>query len=135
MIDIFVTKFCRFIEKCGGIDNKILHSDLDELFTIVTGIKSSLDNGVICSNREDVAILRSLMSSSRITQMLKEMFLRKVYLDLIRSPLVISSCCKQPLGCDLCMHRWLESNSQCPNCRADNITSINLNCFDDIINE
>ena len=134
MIDIFVTKFCRFIEKCGGIDNKILHSDLDDLFTIVTDIKSSLDNGVICSNREDAAILRSLMSSSRITQMLKEMFLCKVYLDLIRSPLVISSCCKQPGGYR-CMHRWLESNSQCPNCRADNITSINLNRFDDIINE
>ena len=98
MSDTFITKFCRLIKECGGTDNKILHSDLDYLFAIVTDIKSSLDNGVICSNREDVTILRSSMNSARITQMLKEIFICKVCLDLIRSPLVISSCCKQPLG-------------------------------------
>ena len=135
MSDTFITKFCRLIKECGGTDNKILHSDLDYSFAIVIDIKSSLDNGVICSNREDVTILRSSMNSTRITQMLKEIFICKVCLDLIRSPLVISSCCKQPLGCELCLDNWLESSSQCPHCRADNFTSMNLNCFDDIINE
>ena len=111
------------------------YSSLDDLFTIVNDIKSSLDNGIICSNREDVAILRSSMSSTRITQILKEMFICKVCLDLIRLPLVISSCCKQPLGCNLCMDTWLENSCQCPHCRGDNFTSMNLNCFGDIINE
>ena len=104
MSDTFIAKFSRLIKKCGGIDSKILHFDLDDQFTIVTDITSSLNNDVICSNREDVAILRSSMSSTRVTQMLKEMFICKVSFDLIRSPLVISGCCEQPLGCELCRH-------------------------------
>ena len=135
MIDIFITKFCRLIKKCDVTDNKILLSDLDDLFAIVTDMKSSLDNGVICSNREDVAIFRSSMNSTWIKQMLKEMFIFKVCLDLIRPPLVIFSCCKQPLGCELCIDTWLESSSQYPHCRTDNFASMNLNCFDDDINE
>ena len=47
MSDTFITKFCRLIKKCGGTDNKTLHSDLDYLFAIVIDIKSSLDNSVI----------------------------------------------------------------------------------------
>ena len=111
MSDIFITKFCGLIKTCGGSDNKILLSDLGDLFAIITDIKSSLDNGAICSNCEDVAILRSPMNSTRITQILKEMFICKVCLGLIRSPLVISSCCKQSLGSELCVDTWLESSS------------------------
>ena len=56
MSDILITIFFRLIKKCGGTDKKIQFSDLNDLFAIVTVIKSSFDNGVICSNREDVAI-------------------------------------------------------------------------------
>ena len=45
------------IKERVGIDNKRLHSDLDDQFTIVTGIKSSLDKSAIHSICEDVAIL------------------------------------------------------------------------------
>ena len=77
------------IKECVAIDNKRLHSDLDDQFTIVTGIKSILDKGAIYSICEDVAILRSSMSSTWSTQMLKEMFICKNCLDLI--------------GCELCI--------------------------------
>ena len=59
MIDIFIIKFCRLIKKCGVTDKKIFLSDLDDLSAVVNNIKSNLDDGVICSNRENVAILRS----------------------------------------------------------------------------
>ena len=53
----------------------------------------------------------------------------------ISSPICLSVCCNQFLGCEACVMRWVESVGTCPHCRDENIhTNVRVfNCFNNML--
>ena len=52
---------------------------------------------------------------------------------LMTPPKSVVSCCKQVLGCGTCAESWLVNHDSCPLCRSNEIATIQLPSFSELI--
>ena len=51
--------------------------------------------------------------------------------ELASSPVHVSTCCRQVIGCPSCVQRW--SNESCPHCRSALYETLSINCFESVL--
>ncbi|XP_057300950.1 uncharacterized protein LOC130635599 [Hydractinia symbiolongicarpus] len=110
----FVGTFDRFTDG----DNHVRES-IDE-------IKTMLQENILLPR--DVG---ALLKSTLLIEPLKETFKCVVCQDISASPIAISMCCKQVLGCSTCVDQWTEL--RCPHCRNEFYETVTVNVFENIL--
>lgn len=112
-------------------------SCLDEISSQLSDVITKISESAVvtCFNQEDATMVRNSLGTVRIVASLKEIVCCKICLDISSTPIVISGCCKQPLGCEPCLETWLETSRQCPHCRSEELDNIHVNFLDDLIND
>ncbi|XP_057314337.1 uncharacterized protein LOC130655589 [Hydractinia symbiolongicarpus] len=71
------------------------------------------------------------IKNNALIEPLKETFKCVVCQDISASPIAISMCCKQVLGCSTCVDQWTEL--RCPHCRNEFYETVTVNVFENIL--
>ena len=59
-------------------------------------------------------------------------------MQLSSSPMHVSTCCRQVIGCGTCVQQWNipnVNNITCPHCRSDEYGTKSLQCFEDVLDK
>ena len=118
MISYTINRRCLF--------NQTVFIFLDELAAVPECLKKS-----IILTREGLSLSRRSTDTR----------LRSAFLDsfkchsLSQSPVTVSACYRQVLGCSICIDQWFAENSRCLDCHAENAQqrTIKLNCFFNVL--
>ena len=99
---------------------------LDQLAAVQVCLKKS-----IILTREEVLSLSRRITDTRLESAFLDSFKCLVCHSLSQSPVTVSACCRQVLGCSTCISQWFEENNRCLHCRAENAQerTVKLNCF------
>ena len=101
-------------------------------------LKETLSNAAVihCNSVEGCTAIGKSVTNARHLDALLQCFQCKVCFEMSTPPVLISSCCKQVLGCQLCVEQWQETHTTCFLCRAeisDEDEPISLTCFSDLL--
>jgi len=97
---------------------------------------SNHDNNDILEIKRLIIETKAAVESKRDTElgrMASSAFRCLVRQEIAKSPISISLCCKQVLGCSNHVEAWLVNNTSCLHCRNESST-IQLNCFSEFLN-
>ena len=99
---------------------------LDELAAKQECLKKS-----IILMREEGLLLSRRVTDPRLGSAFLDNFKCLVCHSLSQSPVTVSVCCRQVLGCSTCIDQWFAENNRCLHCRTENAQerTIKLNCF------
>ena len=70
-------------------------------------------------------------TSTALERPLRATFKSVICQTTASSPIVVSLCCKQVLGCSTCLDQC--PDRRCPHCRADEFESVTLGIFEEIL--
>ena len=93
---------------------------LDELKGDLKEIKQSLQQKFDTTNSETGDVLRSCGLFVDFHDKLLTCFKCLICAQKATSPIILGFCCKQMIGCNTCVERWLDTHTTCPHCRNEN---------------
>ena len=107
----------------------LMPEDLEALKSGVDEIKNVL--------RENILVpinLQTTLRTTRLISPLEEAFRCLICLGTASSPVAISICCRQVLGCATCLNlREVVENGRCPHCREDSYSTVSVNTFERVL--
>jgi len=91
---------------------------------------------MLFSTEEAQTWMNSARMFSNVYEKIVNAFRCLIRTNIASPPVAMSSCCKQFLGCQACINRWVSENEKCPHCRASSLENIHLyQCFNEVLGE
>ena len=109
-----------------------LHAMTENLQVLSAEVRSKLQDNVVVSVEEGIVVDRSLRSI-QVADVVNKVFKRLICNALMTSPISVATCCKQVLGCGTCVESCLVNHDSCPLCRSDEIATIQLTSFSELL--
>ena len=73
------------------------------------------------------------LQNTQVADVINKVFKCLFRQALITPPVSVATCCKQVLGCGTCVESWLVNNDSCPFRRSDEIATIQLTSFSELL--
>uniref|UniRef100_A0A7M5XEW9 RING-type domain-containing protein n=1 Tax=Clytia hemisphaerica TaxID=252671 RepID=A0A7M5XEW9_9CNID len=102
-----------------------------EIIEKLDSMERTIERNSLIPNIRNISGLENAIWSTRLIEPVKETFRCVICRDISSSPIEISECCKQILGCSTCLHTY--TGSSCPLCRSENFSKMRLNCFENLL--
>ena len=95
-------------------------------------MRSKLQDNVVVSVERGMIVDRSLQNT-QVADVVNKVFKCLFRQALITPPVSVATCCKQVLGCGTCVESWLVNHDSCPFRRSDEIATIQLTSFSELL--
>ena len=125
LIQILNVRFFSYIDNVNGMYEAI-HEKLERLER----------NAIVLTATGGIEVSRNIQNV-QLGEIINRVFKCLVCHSLATSPVCITQCCKQVLGCANCLQQWFVNNNSCPHCRADigleEMQTVVTGAFDEIL--
>ena len=95
-------------------------------------MRSKLQDNLVVSVEGGMVVDLSLRNT-QLADVVNKVFKCLICHALMTSPISVATCCKQVLGCGTCVESWSVNYDSCPLCRSDEIATIQLTSFSELI--
>ena len=104
----------------------------ENLRVLPAEVRSKLQDNVVVSVKGGMVVDRSLRNT-QVADVVNKVFKYLICHALMTSPISVATCCKQVLGCGTCVESWLVNHDSCLLCRSDEIATIQLTSFSELL--